>query len=183
MIAGSCFEYGKSGLRYEFIPPTAPLEPTQSYPASKACASIAFIQWCNEKKVSLSLQRIFQVYGEGELNTRLWPSLREAAMNGADYNMTQGEQVRDFIHVSKVAEILIKRCENLAEKSNFIEVQNLGSGRPMTIRRFAESWWEEWSAEGKLIIGSLPYRSGEIMRYVPAVPDDIDSILRKNHSE
>ncbi len=177
VVAGTCFEYGESGLRYDFIPPTAPLEPTQSYPASKACASIAFLQWCKEKKTSLSIQRIFQVYGEGEQKTRLWPSLKEAALSGLDYSMTRGEQIRDFIHVSKVADKLVERCETIATKKSHIEVQNLGSGNPMSIRQFAEFWWTEWSAKGSLKIGELPYREGEVMRYVPL----IQNCTERNH--
>src|SRR5262249_53414268 len=36
LVCGSCFEYGRSGERYDFIPPDAPLEPTGPYAASKA---------------------------------------------------------------------------------------------------------------------------------------------------
>lgn len=173
VVAGSCFEYGESGLRYEFIPPTAPLEPTQTYPASKACASIAFLQWAKEKNVSLSVQRIFQVYGEGEQESRLWPSLRKAALSGQNYSMTKGEQIRDFIHVKKVAKILVDRCEMLVNTEGHIEVQNVGSGIPTSIRDFASYWWREWNAKGVIEFGRLPYREGEVMRYVPLVPKDM----------
>jgi hypothetical protein len=46
-------------------------------------------------------------------------------------------------------------------------VRNVGSGRPQTVRQFAERWWREFGAQGKLLIGDLPYRSDEVMRYVP----------------
>ena len=59
IVAGSCFEYGRSGERYHFIPPDAPLEPTQSYPASKAAASIAFSQLAIEEGLRLSIHRFF----------------------------------------------------------------------------------------------------------------------------
>ena len=45
----------------------------------------------------LSIHRIFQVFGEGEHETRFWPSLHRAAQAGDDFEMTLGEQVRDFI--------------------------------------------------------------------------------------
>ena len=61
VVGGSCFEYGLSALRYDYIPPNAPLEPTQSYSTSKALASIAFSQWSIAKQVSLSIKRIFHV--------------------------------------------------------------------------------------------------------------------------
>ena len=50
IVAGSCFEYGKSGERYNEIPSDALLEPTNSYGASKAAASIALQQWAEEYK-------------------------------------------------------------------------------------------------------------------------------------
>lgn len=70
IVAGSCFEYGRSGERYEYIPPNAPLEPTNSYSASKAAASVTLQQWSNDYKLSLEILRIFHVYGDGELETR-----------------------------------------------------------------------------------------------------------------
>lgn len=47
-----------------------------------------------------------------------------------------------------------------------VEVFNLSSGHPITIRAFAEGWWKEWEAKGNLLFGAVPYRSGEVMRYV-----------------
>ena len=70
VVTGSCFEYGLSGLNYKFIPSNAPLIPTQTYPASKACASVAFTQWALDNQVSLKILRLFQIYGPGELDSR-----------------------------------------------------------------------------------------------------------------
>ena len=63
IVAGSCFEYGKSGLEYPLIPSSAPLYPTNSYAASKAAASICLSQWADENSVSLEILRIFHVFG------------------------------------------------------------------------------------------------------------------------
>lgn len=170
VVAGSCFEYGKSGERYDFIPVTAPLEPTQTYPASKALASTAFYQFAIENKVQLSYHRIFQVFGEGELETRLWPSMRKAALNGENFEMTRGEQIRDFIEVSEVANKFLKACKEILNQRSFEpKYYNLGSGNPQSILEFSKFWWEKWEASGKLKIGVKPYRKGEVMRYVPQI--------------
>lgn len=166
IIAGSCFEYGRSGERYDFIPPDAPLEPTNSYAASKAASSIAFSQLAIEFGMQLSIQRIFQVYGEGESEDRFWPTLRRCALKGEDFKMTLGEQIRDFSHVKDVASLLLKECE-LAVKSGEPRIKNLGSGRHQTLRAFAEHWWREWGGTGELKIGALLYRNNEVMRYLP----------------
>jgi nucleoside-diphosphate-sugar epimerase len=169
VVAGTCFEYGRAGERYEFIPPDAPLEPTLSYPTSKAAASIAFIGFAAETGVQLSIHRIFQVFGEGESENRLWPSLRRAALAGEDMAMTPGEQVRDFVPVEQVAATLLDACTNMAVQPSIAKIVNIGTSHPHTVRQFAETWWANWNAAGKLHFGAHPYRDGEVMRYVPLV--------------
>jgi nucleoside-diphosphate-sugar epimerase len=168
VVAGSCFEYGRAGERYEFIPPDAPLEPTQTYPASKAAASIAFSQLAVELGLELSIHRIFQVFGEGEAESRLWPSLRRAALAGEDLKMTPAEQIRDFVPVEEVARQLLAAC-SLPVLPGQPLVRNLGTGRPEALRDFAARWWAHWKASGQLLFGATPYRSGEVMRFVPEI--------------
>ena len=168
LIAGTGFEYGKSGNNYNFIPSNAPLFPTQTYPASKAISSIAFSQFAYENRVSLSYQRIFQVYGEGEIESRLWPSLKFAAENNLDFDMTKGEQIRDFIYVKDLAKILYEKLLLLNDNNKSeVVIENISGGNPKSIKDFAEEWWRLFKAKRKLNIGLLPYRNGEVMRYVP----------------
>jgi len=170
VIAGSCFEYGKSGERFDFIPVDAPLEPTQTYPASKAMSSIAFYQFAIQHRVKISYLRIFQVFGEGESVSRLWPSLRKAALNGEDFPMTFGAQVRDFIDVEAVAERFLQEVKEIAFRKEFEpQYLNVGSGKPQSILQFSEFWWNKWEAKGKLLVGALPYRKGEVMKFVPEI--------------
>ncbi len=169
VITGSCFEYGESGEEYDNIPVNAPLKPTLTYAASKASASIAFYQMAIEKKLRLSILRIFQVYGPGEAENRLWPSLKYAAENGQDFPMTFGEQIRDFIYVEEVVEVLWKDCLNKEITKGKPIIKNLGTGKPKTIKEFSEFWWDKWNANGKLLVGEIPYRNGEVMRYVPEI--------------
>ena len=120
LVTGSSHEYGKKGEEYEFIPPDAALFPTQSYPTSKAAASIVLTQWALSKNVSLKILRLFQVFGEGELESRLWPSIIRKAENGDNLKMTLGEQIRDFINVKDVAKIIL--TESLKLQSNKISI-------------------------------------------------------------
>lgn len=170
VIAGSCFEYGKSGEKYDFIPSNAPLEPTLSYAASKAAASICFSQMAIEFRLKLQIYRLFQVYGLGEHESRFWPSLKKAALSGEDFLLTEGEQIRDFVNVKFVVESLLSACENSESISFGLPlIKNLGSGNPQSIKEFAIINWKKWGAKGKLIFGAKPYRKDEIMRYVPEI--------------
>lgn len=169
VVAGTCFEYGRSGERFDFIPATAPLEATLTYPASKAAASIAFAAFAAEAGVQLTIERLFQVFGEGEAPHRLWPSLRRAALAGDDLPLTAGEQIRDFLPVEEVASRLLVACADESIEPGRALIRNLGSGRPQSIREFAEFWWRKWNAKGELQFGAVPYRPGEVMRFVPNI--------------
>lgn len=173
LIAGSCFEYGRSAERYQSIPVTAPLEPSLSYPTSKAAASVAFLGFAAQHKVKLSIYRIFQVFGEGEQASRLWPSLRSAALNGTDFPMTLGEQLRDFIDVKDVAAAFVRGLEFSTVEAGLPEVRNIGTGKPQTLLEFSNYWWNQWNAKGKILPGAIPYRVNEIMRLVPELKEDV----------
>jgi nucleoside-diphosphate-sugar epimerase len=167
LVAGSCFEYGRAAERHERIPVDAPLKPVLSYPASKAAAATAFLALGRQPGVRLQLSRIFQVYGEGEQATRLWPSLRRAALAGEDFPMSAGEQWRDFIAVQDVAAHFVQSLDCAHVTPGEPLVRHVASGRPQRLIDFAEHWWRHWGATGRLLPGAVPYRPGEVMRLVP----------------
>lgn len=169
IVAGSCFEYGRSGERYEFIPTDAPLEPTASYPASKAAASVAFHALACELNLQLLILRIFQVYGEGEAESRFWPSLRKAAFEGIDLPMTDGTQIRDFINVTEVADAFVSSLSIPDWKPGYPIIRNVGTGNPRTLAQFASEEWKRLGARGQLLIGAIPKRSGEVFRFAPKI--------------
>jgi nucleoside-diphosphate-sugar epimerase len=171
LIAGSCFEYGESANNFKKIPTNAPLLPNLSYPTSKAAASIAFSGFTAENCVKLQILRLFQVYGEGEQESRFWPSMRKAALSGEDFAISSGEQVRDFINVADVARSLVENLRFEDVESGVAKIRNIGSGKSQTLKDFAELWWELWGAKGKLQIGALPYRKNELMSLVPLIED------------
>jgi nucleoside-diphosphate-sugar epimerase len=108
--------------------------------------------------------------------------------------MTHGEQIRDFIPVEDVAARFLAEAIGMAEigdrrleiginqepgtknqepktrneePESKIRIAHIGSGRPQSLRQFAEYWWNHWEAKGQLLFGAVPYRENEIMRYVP----------------
>lgn len=169
VVCGSCFEYGRSGERYDSIPVDAPLEPTAAYHASKAAASMAALGLAADKQVEVIVARPFHVYGEGEDPQRFWPSLKRAALAGKNFEMSSGEQVRDFIEVGMVAEQFCSLAHTAVVQCGKPLVVNIGSGKPSRLVDFAQSWWMKWGATGQLLPGSLPLRSNEVMRYVPLI--------------
>lgn len=169
LVVGSCFEYGISAMKYEFIPATAPLEPTTAYSASKASATLSAHALAIEHGLSMTIARPFHVYGEGEDPCRFWPTLVSAALRGEDLNMTAGQQVRDFQRVEQAVQQILDLVENHQAVSGVPRTVNLGSGRPMSLLSFAKQEWARIGGKGVINAGAIPYRPNEVMRYVPLI--------------
>lgn len=169
VIAGSSAEYGRSAERYDLIPAQAALLPTTSYASSKA----ACFATCHATAIELDLElcylRIFSAFGDGQFESNFWPALRKAALAGENFSMTGGEQVRDFVDVDEVAKTFLHAATRPDIPPGQPLVRNVGSGQPVTMRDFAETWWHRWNARGTLLIGALPYRPNEVMRFAPLI--------------
>ena len=112
--------------------------------------------------VNITYARLFQVFGEGEKNSRLYPSLISAGIKGNDFKMSSGTQIRDFIHVNDVVNALIEEI-NLLSKWQVI---NICSGIGTSVRDFADFQWKNINAKGKLLIGEIPSKEEKLVRLV-----------------
>jgi UDP-glucose 4-epimerase len=171
LIVGSCFEYGRSGERYDAIPVSAPLEPTTAYGASKASATMAALALAVEQQLQLVVARPFHVYGPGEATGRFWPSLLTAATSGHDLPMTSGAQVRDFQPVEQAARQVLHWLQRPHLTPGEPLVVNLGTGQPRELIAFARDEWLRLNSKGQLLVGVVEHRQHEVWRYVPLVTD------------
>ena len=169
VLAGTFAEYGHSADHYDPIPADAPLLPTYGYAASKAAAFTAVYAFAIEHGMELCYLRIFSAYGEGQHGANFWPSLKAAALQGQDFEMTAGEQVRDYVSVEAVAKVFLTAAMRSDLNMTKPLVRNVGTGQAVSMRQFAEYWWHHWNSTGRLRIGALPYRANEVMRFVPEI--------------
>ena len=169
LVAGTCFEYGAAAEGLEFVHPKTEMRPTETYPISKAAATTACLGLARNLGLRLKILRIFQVYGDGESPSRFWPSLRKAAYEGQDFQMSAGKQVRDFISVDDVSDEFVRALDFSLVEPGYPHILNVGTGRAQSLLEFAEYWWGEWNAKGTLIPGMINLRRGELMRLVADV--------------
>ena len=169
IVIGTYAEYGLSGNNYNFIPENALLQPTSSYAASKSAFLQLLYSLSEEEKLKIIYSRIFSAYGEGQNENNFWPALKKAALSGKDFNMTQGEQIRDFIHVNEVAKKLVSQLKKIEEIPEGISLKNVGSGMGISLKDFALKNWVKWNARGKIKFGSIGYRTNEMKRFVSKI--------------
>ncbi len=103
--------------------------------------------------------RLFLVYGPGQANNRFLPQVINSCLKNEKFNVSPGEQIRDFAYVDDIVEGLL-----LAMKStNFYgQTFNLASGQPLKIKKLVETV-VEILGKGKPIFGGLEYRQHELM--------------------
>lgn len=171
VVAGTYFEYGSATQGQVRVHPNTQMHPTQAYPISKAAATIALTGLARLLGLRLQILRIFQVYGEGEASTRFWPSLKAAALEGRDFPMSAGTQVRDFIEVGEVANKFIAALHFKDVRPGHAQIRNIGTGHGQSLIEFAQYWWRHWGAQGRLLSGQIPMRPGEPESIIANIED------------
>jgi len=163
--AGSALEYGEIGGD---LAEDSRAEPTTLYGKSKLAGAQAVAQCCVEYGVGGLTARLFTVYGPGEHEGRLLPSLIEAARTGQAIRLTDGRQRRDFTYVADVAEGLLRLGMSPAAPG---EIVNLATGRLIAVRQFVEQAAQILNiSEERLLFGALPTRPEE-MNHSPVAID------------
>lgn len=158
-IAGTCFEYGmRSGPLIE----TMRTEPANPYALAKDCLRRFMEQIQNHIAFDLKWIRLFYMYGPGQRSNALIPQLERILENGdAVFNMSGGEQLRDYLPVEKVAEYIIK----IAIQNEVTGIINCCSGTPISIRKLVEDYLESRGEDIQLNLGYYPYPEHEPMAF------------------
>lgn len=159
VIAGTCFEYGmQSGPLSEDVAP----HPSNSYGFAKNALRCQLDYLKSTHPFHLTWARLFYLYGEGQSESSLLPQLRQAAEQGDPvFNMSGGEQLRDYLPVTEVARHLVSLA--LARKD--MGAVNVCSGTPISVRTLVEGWIKENGWSITLNLGHYPYPDYEPMAF------------------
>lgn len=126
---GTCIEYD---LTHRILTVETPLKPTSLYAATKAGLFLNLTELFQLNSVSFAWCRIFNVYGDSKDKNRLIPFLKSKFKLDQQVNLPIGEQVRDFLDVLKVANIISKVALNTK-----VGPLNVCSGVPKSIQEIA----------------------------------------------
>jgi dTDP-6-deoxy-L-talose 4-dehydrogenase (NAD+) len=159
VVAGTCFEYGmQSGPLHEDLP-TRPGNP-YGFAKDALRRELEFLKAA--QPFVLTWARLFYLHGEGQAETSLLPQLRKAVAAGEKvFNMSGGEQLRDYLAVDEAAGHLV----SLAIASRDVGPVNVCSGRPVSVRRLVEGWIRDNGWTIGLNLDHYPYPDYEPMAF------------------
>lgn len=169
VVAGTCFEYGlQSGALHEDLP----AQPVTAYGLAKHTLRqmLEFYLADRARQVPtappapLLWLRFFYLHGPGQQAKSLLPQLDAALARGdAEFPMSGGEQLRDYLPVDTAAQY----AAALALKPQATGVVNVCHGQPTSVRRLVEEHLQALGKTGaiRLKLGHYPYSPVEPMAF------------------
>jgi nucleoside-diphosphate-sugar epimerase len=154
---GSALEYGRV---HGDVTEEGPAKPHTDYGRTKLAGTMALREVAASTGLSSLTARPFTVFGPGEHQGRLLPTIRQAATSGTVATLSTGSQRRDFAFVEDVAEGLLRLGISAGDPG---ETVNLATGQMRTVREFAETAAAvlELPAD-RLLFGTEPLRADEM---------------------
>lgn len=153
---GTSDEYGKNSSPINESIRESPISP---YALGKL-ASTHYLQQCfRNNLLNTVILRPFLVFGERQPNNRFLPYLIENCIKNNKFDVSPGEQIRDYLYIKDFNKALIKALDN---RKAYGEVINIASGIPISIKDVILSV-KNIIGKGKPNFGGKDYRKGESM--------------------
>jgi UDP-glucose 4-epimerase len=153
---GSQAEYGPCQNK---IDETINTRPTTLYGVSKLAACTLSERLCQELGLRHAWLRLFSSYGPDDNSDWLIPYLINSLLARQNPNLTNAEQLWDYIYIEDVASAIKAVLENDEATGIF----NLGSGRALSLRIMIEKIRDLIDRKLPLGFGEVPYRSDQVM--------------------
>jgi nucleoside-diphosphate-sugar epimerase len=162
VMAGTFSEYQRPADRSR-LTEQSPLETAKIYGASKAAGGIVARALAESLGVKLRLLRFFKVYGEGEAPHRLLPSLVAGLSRGERVPLSDGRQIRDFIHVDDVVQACLAAGNDMVLPSRPLTATwNVCTGIGHSVETFAALVAQTMGKRAELLgFGELPMRADD----------------------
>lgn len=159
LVTGTGAEFGLLGGALEEDALTSPVN---AYGIAKDCLR-RFLQHLQlSRPFVLQWVRLFHMYGDGQSPTSVLAQLDKAIDEAAEsFDMSGGEQLRDYLSVSEVA----RRICLLVSRPDIHGVINCCSGSPISVRRLIENRMTERVVKLKLNLDVYSYPDYEPMAY------------------
>jgi len=175
MVTGTCFEYGlQSGPLSEAIAP----QPNTPYGLAKHTLRQFLEALQRQQPFTLQWARLFYLHGEGQNPNSLLASLDRAIDAGdAQFNMSAGDQLRDYLEIREAAAMLAA----LVARRDVTGVINCCSGQPVSVRALVEQRVAERQANIALNLGHYGYSVHEPMAFW-GVAERISQLAGEQHA-
>ena len=138
-------------------------DPVSPYSLSKVNSENLIRTFSRLYQKNYTIVRLFNFFGEKMPKQFFIPQLIHALQNQASFDMTLGEQNRDFLYINDVVSGLILCAE--AQKYQR-ETYNLCSGKAVSLKTLVQTIKNQLDSKCNINFGALPYRDNEVWNMV-----------------
>ncbi|MBK7228197.1 MAG: NAD-dependent epimerase/dehydratase family protein [Ignavibacteriales bacterium] len=158
-VSGTCLEYGMlTGCLEESMN----VEPHIPYSIAKDTLRKYLVELESQFDFNFKWLRLFYIYGTGQNENSIFSQLDRAIKNKDKvFNMSAGEQLRDYLPVEKVAEIIVKTSMQM----EITGIINCCSGKPVSIKKMVEDYLTKNNYSINLNLGHYPYNDYEPLEF------------------
>jgi nucleoside-diphosphate-sugar epimerase len=153
---GSVIEYGRFNIP---VSEEDAAEPENLYGITKLAVMKISEKVCTAYGMRFCGVRPFWIYGPGDSELRMIPSLIEQLLNRKRPSLTPGEQLWDFLYIDDATDALIRLAENPKAEGIF----NLASGKAVQLKSVMEKVRDLIDPSLELGLGDIPYAPDQIM--------------------
>jgi cephalosporin hydroxylase len=158
-VTGTCLEYG---MQEGCLTESMDAVPIVAYAIAKNKLRIELTELCDKFNVVFKWVRLFYMFGKGQGSNSLFTQLDNAIDQNLDgFNMSGGEQERDFLPVEKMVSLI----SDISFQEKVTGVINCSSGNPIKVKQLVEKLITLKSSKIKLNLGFYPYTDYEPMRF------------------
>ncbi len=159
LVTGTCFEYG---MQEGCLSEDMETRPANPYAAAKDQLRQQLEAVAAEKHIHFIWVRLFYMYGRGQSANSLFSQLDRALANGERvFNMSGGEQQRDYLPVEQVAANIVA----ISMQNKVEGIINCCSGKPVSVKELVQQYLAEKKQTIKLNLGFYAYTDYEPMRF------------------
>jgi len=159
IVAGTCLEYG---MQYGPLSEEMETYPSTPYGFAKDALRKSLQLLSKENPFTLQWMRLFYMYGEGQNKNSLLAQLDSAIDEEQPiFNMSMGDQLRDYLTVEEIAKNFVLAIEN----PQYNGVINCCSGKPVSVYDLVKKRCEDKESKIQLNRGYYPYPDYEPLAF------------------
>ena len=167
----------KDGLKS--VTEKSKVKPKSVYGKSKLKAEKLIINYCKKNRINYGILRYFNIVGSSpsgkiglinrgdhlfkNFSMQVFKKKPIFKIYGANYHTKDGTCIRDFIHVSDIAEIHNKVLEKI-DKTNNSKILNCGYGKGISVKEVANEFKKYTNKRLRII--TLPRRKGDLVKMI-----------------
>lgn len=172
-----CFAIQKTNVRFffntgsstEYYYGDGNPEPAYFYSATKIAARHIIEYFSRKNKFEVVHVLPYTIYGPNRTDKKVIDYIIDSVVMGKHSDMTDGEQVLDFIHVDDVVDFYIHLIKEQKKIKPSISEYHLGTGIGTSIKELAKMVEEVTGKKGDFHWGEIPYRHRDIFHSIAPI--------------